>query len=85
MPAERRAIGPCNILTVREAVWELGIRHADAIRWMEARKLIHLVAGRKRVIAGDLAYAIRSLAAQAAPEPCPRGVKSLLDLPLAEI
>lgn len=85
MPPERRAIGPCNILTVREAVRELGIRHADAVRWLEARNLIHLVAGRKRVIAGDLADAIRALAVQVTPAQPLRETRSLLDLPLAEI
>ena len=85
MPSDRRAIGPCNILTVREAVRELGIRHADAIRWLEDRKLIRRVAGRRRVIAGDLAEAIRALAIDGPAEPRPRETRSLLDLPLADV
>ncbi len=37
----------------------IGIRRADALRWMGGLELIHDVAGRRRVIAGDLAEAIR--------------------------
>jgi hypothetical protein len=85
MSSERRAIGPCNILTVHEAVRELGIRHMDAVRWLEARKLIHMVAGRRRVIAGDLIEAIRSLTVDGPVESRKQVTRSLLDLPLAEI
>jgi hypothetical protein len=55
----RRVLGPCNILTVREAVQELAMRHSVARAWMDAHGLIHLVAGRRRVIAGELAEAVR--------------------------
>jgi hypothetical protein len=37
----------------------IGIRRADALRWMEGLGVIHDVAGRRRVVAGDLVEAIR--------------------------
>ncbi len=54
-----RGLGPCDVLTVEEAVAVIGIRRSDALRWMAGLELIHDVAGRRRVIAGDLAEAIR--------------------------
>jgi len=54
-----RGLGPCDVLTVEEAVAVIGIRRADAMRWMAGLDLIHDVAGRRRVIAGDLVQAIR--------------------------
>jgi len=56
----RLPIGPANILTESEALAELGMNDDDARTWLRDRGLIHLVRGRKRVIAGDLADAIRS-------------------------
>ena len=54
-----RGLGPCDVLTVEEAVAVIGIRRSDALRWMAGLEIIHEVAGRRRVIAGDLAEAIR--------------------------
>lgn len=70
----RRPLGPANILTVTEAIAELGLRADDARRWLDERGLIRFIAGRRRVVAGDLADAVRGASAdqEAAPVPATR-------------
>jgi hypothetical protein len=56
-----RGLGPCDVLTVTEAVAVLAMRDADGRAWLRARGLIHDVDGRERVICGDLVEMIRSV------------------------
>jgi len=82
----RRPLGPCSILTVDEAVTELGMTDQVARRWLQEQGLVHLVAGRRRVIAGDLVEAIRCASREGQPlKRSGRGARSLRDLPQAEI
>jgi len=85
MPSRsQRALGPCSILTVGEAVAELGMRDADAIAWLREHDLICMVAGRRRVVAGDLADAVRGAPSPSSKPAKPRKRKrSLKDMPQA--
>lgn len=75
-----RGLGPCDVLTVPEAVALLGMREPDARRWLAEHDLIHEVAGRQRVIAGDLTEAIRSAGRKG---PSARKVAPVRRLPLS--
>jgi hypothetical protein len=77
---------------VQEAVRELHMMDADARRLLREQKLIHLIKGRRRVVAEELAQAIKDCPVEGGSVPArPRGragnrlTKSLLDLPLAEL
>lgn len=67
----RRELGPCNVLTISEAVAELGMCEADGREWLEAKGLVnHPGRARRtsgRVIAADLVEAIK--ACRGEPEP----------------
>jgi hypothetical protein len=77
-----RGLGPCDVLTVEEAVAVIGIRRADALRWMEGLGVIHDVAGRKRVVAGDLVEAIRGNGGRVREKDA-RVVRPVMKLPLS--
>jgi hypothetical protein len=62
------------------AVALLGMREPDARRWLAEYDLIHEVAGRQRVIAGDLTEAIRSAGRKG---PSVRKVAPVRRLPLS--
>lgn len=86
-----RPLGPCNLLTLAEAIRELGVRHADGRAWLIEHGLVRLVAGRRRVIAGELIEAIQAsplegdgkAAAAKARGSLPSG--GLLDQPMARL
>ena len=75
-------LGPCDVLTVEEAVAVIGIRRADALRWMDGLGVIHDVAGRKRVVAGDLVEAIRGNGGRVREKDA-RAVRAMRKLPLS--
>jgi hypothetical protein len=81
-PAKTRPVGlgPCDVITVPEAVAILGMREPDARRWLAEHDLVHDVAGRERVIAGDLVEAIRGTGKKG---PSPRAVAPVRRLPLS--
>jgi hypothetical protein len=81
-PAKARPVGlgPCDVITVPEAVAMLGMREPDARRWLADHDLVHDVAGRERVIAGDLVEAIRGTGKRG---PSPRAVAPVRRLPLS--
>ena len=54
-----RPLGAHDILTVVAAVTELGMGRADAVTWLSQNGLIIKVAGRRRVIWGDVVNAAR--------------------------
>lgn len=57
-----------------------------ARQWLRDQDLIHLVAGRRRVVAGDLVDAIRDASNEGRPpKRARRRAASLRDLPQAEI
>jgi hypothetical protein len=61
MPADRPiGLGLGDVLTVREAVRALRIAEAEGRRWLETEGLIRHVAGRPRVIWGDVVARIRA-------------------------
>lgn len=70
-PASPRPLGPSNLLTVDEAVAELGIRQMDGKKWLADRSLIHVIEGRRKVIAGELAAAVAKEGIPAAPTSVP--------------
>lgn len=73
-------VGPCDVLTVPEAVAMLGMREPEARGWLADHDLVHDVAGRERVIAGDLAEAIRGTGKKG---PQARAVAPVRRLPLS--
>ena len=54
-----RPLGREDVLTIAEAARELKLRDADARAWLTQRLLIKDVAGRGRVIWGDVLDALR--------------------------
>jgi len=82
----RRPLGPCSLLTVGEAIAELGMTDRVARQWLRDQDLICLVAGRRRVVAGDLVDAIRDASREGSPpKRARRRATSLRDLPQADI
>ena len=79
-PKKPRGLGPCDVLTVPEAIAVLGMREPDAKRWLAEHELIREVAGRQRVIAGDLTEAIRNAGRKG---PNARAVAPVRRLPLS--
>lgn len=73
-------LGPCDVLTMAEAIAMLGMREPDARRWLANHSLVHDVAGRERVIAGDLAEAIRGTGKTGLS---PRAVAPVRKLPMS--
>lgn len=56
--AERlRGLGPCDLLTIAEAVRVLGIREREGRALLVRRGLVRHYAGRPRVLVGDLVAA----------------------------
>lgn len=86
-----RPLGPCNLLTLGEAIRELGVRHSDGRAWLIEHGLVRLVAGRRRVIAGELIEAIQASPLEgdgkAAASKAKAGAISggLLDQPMARL
>jgi len=71
-----RGLGPCDRLTVDEALAWLGMGDADGRLFLRERGLIKYYKGRRRVLAGELAAADddswkreQARRAQTAPEP----------------
>jgi len=58
-PSCPRPLSPADLLTIEEAVAELGMRRAAAVTWMKKHGIIRQVAGRQRVIWGDVLAAIK--------------------------
>jgi len=82
----RRPLGPCSLLTVGEAIAELAMTDRVARRWLQDQGLIHLVEGRRRVVAGDLVDAIRDASREGRPpKRAKRRPASLRNLPQADI
>lgn len=80
-PRRPRGLGPCDVLTVPEAIAVLGMREPDAKRWLAEHSLVREVAGRPRVIAGDLTEAIRDAGRKG---PDARAVAPVRRLPLSK-
>ena len=55
-----RPLGDHDVLTVGEVARELKIRDADARRWVDEQELVVLVAGRRRVIWGQVIETLRA-------------------------
>lgn len=81
IPDKPRGLGPCDILTVAEAVSVLAMRETDGRLWLRERRLVHDVAGRERVICGDLVEAIRLGGRR---PPSSRAVSAIRPLPLTD-
>ena len=71
MPERPTGLGPCDLLTVAEAVRALRIREADARRWIRERGLVRRVEGRDLVVWGEVVRAI-SGAVEEPPSAAPR-------------
>ena len=83
-----RPLGPCNLLTLQEAIAELGMRHHDARARILERGLVRLVAGRRRIIAGELVEAIKASPTEGNARPAARRAtegRGLMDLPMARL
>lgn len=77
-----RPLSPASVLTVREAVRELKLRRDDGIAWLNEHGLVRDVAGRQRVIWGDVLDAIRGRA-HGSSEPVELKVQAVRRLPLS--
>ena len=79
--ASRRPLGPCNLLTVAEAIAELRMEEGEARAFLEEHDLVHHPGRRRRgsgrIIAGDLVEAIR----RAGPAKTGRRAPTVLPLP----
>lgn len=53
-------LGTGDVLTPSEAARALRMREADALEWLRTRGLVRHVAGRERIIWGDVLSAIRT-------------------------
>jgi len=82
LPRDQRPLGPCNVLTVAEAVAELGMGDKEGRAFLAEHDLVHHPGrhrrGSGRVIAGDLIEAIRRCGS---PRPVRRTAPTSLPLP----
>ena len=60
---------PHDLLSLSDAFLRLGMRRGDAQAWLQSRRLIRRVAGRQRVIWGDVLDAIRRDSPSPADDP----------------
>ena len=60
---------PHDLLSLSGAVQRMGMRKEDAQAWLRSRRLIRRVAGRQRVIWGDVLDAIRRDSPSPADDP----------------
>ena len=61
MPSDRLfGLGVGDLLTVREACRALRMREGDGRRWLDEEQLVRRVAGRPRVVWGDVLARIRA-------------------------
>lgn len=89
----RRPISDANVLSVDEAIAELGMRDSEARRWLREQGLIHLLpGGARRVLARELADAVAACPVEGDGRKGARMFRRggaddrvLLDLPMAKL